>query len=183
MDVLVIDRMLPKRRRAWSLIGTLREKGNRTPALILSALGQVDDRIKGLRAGGDGLPAENPIHFAEPAGTGSKCCRARPWRPRPRKPPIVSATSSSIVFSHRVARGKDELTLQPREFPAAGISHEARRAGGDADHAAGKRLGLSFRSADPMSSTCIFRGCAPRSTRVFERAVASYDSRRGIHDP
>src|ERR1700759_3998829 len=51
-DVLGIDRMLPKR-DGLSLIGTLREKGNRTPALILSALGQVDDRIKGLRAGGD----------------------------------------------------------------------------------------------------------------------------------
>ena len=62
-DVLVIDRMLPKR-DGLSLIGSLREKGNRTPALILSALGQVDDRIKGLRAGGDDyLP--KPYSFAE----------------------------------------------------------------------------------------------------------------------
>ena len=62
-DVLVIDRMLPKR-DGLSLIGTLRDKGNRTPALILSALGQVDDRIKGLRAGGDDyLP--KPYSFAE----------------------------------------------------------------------------------------------------------------------
>src|SRR5438093_560019 len=51
-DVLVVDRMLPKR-DGLSLIGSLRDKGNRTPVLILSALGQVDDRIKGLRAGGD----------------------------------------------------------------------------------------------------------------------------------
>src|ERR1700704_4209604 len=48
-DVLVVDRMLPKR-DGLSVIGTLRDKGNRTPVLILSALGQVDDRIKGLRA-------------------------------------------------------------------------------------------------------------------------------------
>ena len=60
-DVLVIDRMLPKR-DGLSLIGTLREKGNRTPALILSALGQVDDRIKGLRAGGDEI-ALQPREF------------------------------------------------------------------------------------------------------------------------
>src|SRR5580704_18050337 len=78
-DVLVIDRMLPKR-DGLSLIGTLREKGNRTPALILSALGQVDDRIKGLRAGGDD------------------------YLPKP------------YTFAELVARGKDELTLQPREF-------------------------------------------------------------------
>jgi two-component system OmpR family response regulator len=43
-DVLVIDRMLPKR-DGLSVIGSLRDKGNRTPVLILSALGQVDDRI------------------------------------------------------------------------------------------------------------------------------------------
>ena len=62
-DVLVVDRMLPKR-DGLSVIGSLREKGNRTPALILSALGQVDDRIKGLRAGGDDyLP--KPYSFAE----------------------------------------------------------------------------------------------------------------------
>ena len=62
-DVLVVDRMLPKR-DGLSLIGSLREKGNRTPVLILSALGQVDDRIKGLRAGGDDyLP--KPYSFAE----------------------------------------------------------------------------------------------------------------------
>ena len=62
-DVLVVDRMLPKR-DGLSIIGTLRAKGNHTPALILSALGQVDDRIKGLRAGGDDyLP--KPYSFAE----------------------------------------------------------------------------------------------------------------------
>src|ERR1700740_1041188 len=62
-DVLVVDRMLPKR-DGLSLIGVLREKDDSTPLLILSALGQVDDRIKGLRAGGDDyLP--KPYSFAE----------------------------------------------------------------------------------------------------------------------
>ena len=62
-DVLIVDRMLPKR-DGLSLIGTLRDKGIETPALILSALGQVDDRVKGLRAGGDDyLP--KPYSFSE----------------------------------------------------------------------------------------------------------------------
>src|SRR5215475_14205610 len=62
-DVLIVDRMLPKR-DGLTLIGTLRAKGIETPALILSALGQVDDRIKGLRAGGDDyLP--KPYSFSE----------------------------------------------------------------------------------------------------------------------
>src|ERR1044071_7894508 len=54
-DVLIVDRMLPKR-DGLSVIGALRDKGNRTPVLILSALGQADDRIKGLRARGDAFP-------------------------------------------------------------------------------------------------------------------------------
>src|SRR5262249_52949159 len=62
-DVLIVDRMLPKL-DGLSIIGTLRSKGNQTPALILSALTQVDDRVKGLRAGGDDyLP--KPYSFSE----------------------------------------------------------------------------------------------------------------------
>ena len=62
-DVLIVDRMLPKL-DGLSVIGTLRSKGNDTPALILSALAQVDDRVKGLRAGGDDyLP--KPYSFSE----------------------------------------------------------------------------------------------------------------------
>ena len=62
-DVLIVDRMLPKL-DGLTVIGTLRSKGIETPALILSALGQVDDRVKGLRAGGDDyLP--KPYSFSE----------------------------------------------------------------------------------------------------------------------
>ena len=62
-DVLVIDRMLP-RRDGLSVIGELRKNGVATPVLILSALGQVDDRVTGLRAGGDDyLPT--PYAFSE----------------------------------------------------------------------------------------------------------------------
>src|SRR5436190_4477382 len=62
-DVLIVDRMLPKL-DGLSVIGTLRSKGVDTPALILSALGQVDDRVKGLRAGGDDYLAK-PYAFSE----------------------------------------------------------------------------------------------------------------------
>ena len=51
-DVLIVDRMLP-RLDGLSMIRELRNRGVRTPVLILSALGEVDDRVKGLRAGGD----------------------------------------------------------------------------------------------------------------------------------
>ncbi|MGB7833683.1 MAG: response regulator, partial [Xanthobacteraceae bacterium] len=62
-DVLIVDRMLPKL-DGLSVIGKLRADGISTPALILSALGQVDDRVKGLRAGGDDYLAK-PYAFSE----------------------------------------------------------------------------------------------------------------------
>jgi two-component system OmpR family response regulator len=49
-DVLIVDRMLPKL-DGLIVVKTLRSEGDRTPVLILSALGDVDDRVKGLRAG------------------------------------------------------------------------------------------------------------------------------------
>jgi len=51
-DVMIVDRMLPEL-DGLSIIKTLRGAGNDTPVLILSALGEVDDRVKGLRSGGD----------------------------------------------------------------------------------------------------------------------------------
>src|ERR1700722_8058840 len=62
-DVLIVDRMLPKR-DGLSLIGSLPSQSVETPVLILSALGQVDDRVKGLRSGGDDYLAK-PYAFSE----------------------------------------------------------------------------------------------------------------------
>ena len=65
-DVLIVDRMLP-RLDGLSVIKTLRAKGVRTPVLILSALGEVDDRVKGLRAGGDDYLTK-PYAYSRTAG-------------------------------------------------------------------------------------------------------------------
>lgn len=51
-DVIVVDRLLPKR-DGLSIVRMLRADHNKTPVLVLSALGEVDDRVAGLRAGGD----------------------------------------------------------------------------------------------------------------------------------
>src|SRR6201986_1926394 len=104
--------MLPKR-DGLSMIGALRDKGDRTPALILSALGQVDDRIKGLRAGGDDyLP--KPYSFAELLARVEVLSR-RHGGPAEETTYRVGDLELDRL-SHRVARGKDELTLQPREY-------------------------------------------------------------------
>ena len=62
-DVLIVDRMLPKM-DGLGVIKALRTDEIHTPALILSALGEVDDRVKGLRAGGDDYLTK-PYAFSE----------------------------------------------------------------------------------------------------------------------
>lgn len=111
-DVLVVDRMLPKQ-DGLSLIANLRANGVRTPVLILSALGQVDDRVTGLRAGGDDyLP--KPYAFSELLARVEVLAR--------RNSPQEGETSYSIGdleldrLARTVRRGSETIQLQPREF-------------------------------------------------------------------
>ena len=111
-DVLIIDRMLPKL-DGLALIGSLRAKGNETPVLILSALGQVDDRIKGLRAGGDDyLP--KPYSFAELLARVEVLSRRRGGRGEE----TVLRVGDLVLdrMSREVKRGEEDVSLQPREF-------------------------------------------------------------------
>jgi two-component system OmpR family response regulator len=110
-DVLIVDRMLPKR-DGLSVIGALRDKGLGTPALILSALGQVDDRVKGLRAGGDDYLVK-PYSFAELLARTEVLARRRGGR----EETVYRVADLALDrLSHRVTRGEDEILLQPREF-------------------------------------------------------------------
>ena len=112
-DVLIVDRMLPKL-DGLSLIGGLREQKIDTPVLILSALGQVDDRVKGLRAGGDDYLAK-PYAFSE--------LLARVEVLQRRK----GGSSGDVTvlrvggleldrLSHKLTREGKEIQIQPREF-------------------------------------------------------------------
>jgi two-component system, OmpR family, response regulator len=110
-DVLIIDRMLPKR-DGLSVIGGLRDKSINTPVPILSALGQVDDRVKGLRAGGDDYLVK-PYSFAELLARVEVLARRRGGR----EETVYRVADLELDrLSHRVTRGKDEIILQPREF-------------------------------------------------------------------
>src|SRR5471032_3639418 len=111
-DVLIVDRMLPKR-DGLSMIGALRAKGINTPALILSALGQVDDRVQGLRAGGDDyLP--KPYSFSELLARVEVLARRRGGRGEEMIYKVGDLQLDRL--SHQVTRGQDEIALQPREF-------------------------------------------------------------------
>jgi len=112
-DVLVVDRMLP-RLDGLSLIRSLREQKDATPALILSALAQVDDRVKGLRAGGDDyLP--KPYAFSELLARVEVLARRRA---APTAEPTTYRVGDLVLdrLAHRVSRAGSEIPLQPREF-------------------------------------------------------------------
>ena len=112
-DVLIVDRMLPKL-DGLSLIHGLREQGQDTPVLILSALGQVDDRVKGLRAGGDDYLAK-PYAFSELLARVEVLARRN--RPAQAEETVYRVGDLELDrLKHRVTRDGEEIDLQPREF-------------------------------------------------------------------
>lgn len=111
-DVLIVDRMLP-RLDGLSVIKTLRSSGHRTPVLVLSALGDVDDRVKGLRAGGDDYLTKPYAYSELLARIEALSRRAVPEEQETRY------TVGDLVLdrlSHRVSRAGEPIPLQPREY-------------------------------------------------------------------
>lgn len=113
-DVLVIDRMLP-RRDGLSILRMLRADGRATPVLVLSALGQVDQRVDGLRAGGDDYLVK-PYAFSELlARVDALARRAQP--PGTAAPGILKVADLELDLERRrVTRAGRLIRLQPREL-------------------------------------------------------------------
>ena len=111
-DVVIIDRMLPKL-DGLTIIQTLRASGNTTPILILSALHQVDERVKGLKAGGDDYLVK-PFAFAELVARIEVLVR----RQRPQHEQTLLQVSDLIMNfrTRKVTRAGKEIPLQNREF-------------------------------------------------------------------
>ena len=111
-DVLIIDRMLPKK-SGLEVIKDLREQKVKTPVLILSALGDVDDRVEGLRAGGDDYLVK-PYAFSELLARLQALVR--------RASPAQELTLLRVhdlqmdLIKHSVTRAGQVIHLQPREF-------------------------------------------------------------------
>ena len=110
--VMTIDRMLPGL-DGITVIRQLREDGIVTPALILSALGEVDDRVRGLRAGGDDYLVK-PFAFAELLARIEALAR--------RSAVVVKETVFRVedleldLVSRTAKRSGQDLGLRPREF-------------------------------------------------------------------
>ena len=111
-DVLVIDRMLPEL-DGLSIVKTLRQTGNSTPILILSALGDVDHRVEGLQAGGDDYLVK-PYAFSELLARLQALLRRR--QPDQVETTIRVRDLEMDLLKHKVTRAGKEISLLPREF-------------------------------------------------------------------
>lgn len=111
-DVMVVDRMLPKT-DGLTLVQRLRKAGNATPVLFLSALGDVDDRVAGLRAGGDDYLAK-PYAFAELLARIEALGRRGPSS-GPETALAVGDLEMDLL-RRTVTRHGQAIDLQPREF-------------------------------------------------------------------
>jgi two-component system, OmpR family, response regulator len=111
-DALIIDRMLPGR-DGLSIISTLRADGNATPVLILSALGEVDDRVQGLIAGGDDYLIK-PYAFSELLARLQALVRR--VQPEQQRTLLRVADLELDCLKRKVTRAGHKIALQPREF-------------------------------------------------------------------
>jgi two-component system, OmpR family, response regulator len=111
-DALVVDRMLPKR-DGLSVISSLRAKGDMTPALVLSALGEVDDRVTGLRAGGDDYLTK-PYAFSELLARLEVLLRRQTGGEQETRYQVGDLILNRL--SHEVKRADQSIVLQPREY-------------------------------------------------------------------
>jgi two-component system, OmpR family, response regulator len=112
-DVIIMDRMLPGDIDGLGIIEALRKSGSRVPILILSALSDVDERIRGLRSGGDD-------YLTKPFAFGELLARidalARRAQGNDAKTSLEVGDLRMDLLSRKVVRGQRPITLQPQEF-------------------------------------------------------------------
>ena len=112
-DAIIMDRMLPGNVDGLAIIEALRRSGNRTPILILSALNDVDERIRGLRSGGDDYLTK-PFAFGELLARVDALGRRGVDAGAERTLQVGDLRMD--LLSRRVTRGSRGISLQPREF-------------------------------------------------------------------
>ena len=106
--------MLPKM-DGLTMIGALRDQGLQTPVLILSALSQVDDRVKGLRAGGDDYLTK-PYAFSELLARVEVLSRRSRSNANGEATLLRTGALELDRLGHKLTRDGREITLQPREY-------------------------------------------------------------------
>jgi two-component system OmpR family response regulator len=113
-DALIVDRMLP-RLDGLALLRTLRQEGDHTPVLILSALGDVDDRVQGLHCGADDYLVK-PFAMAELLARLQILCRRRQQSGGAVPTRLQVGDLEMDLLTQEVRRQGEVLALQPREY-------------------------------------------------------------------
>lgn len=113
-DLIICDRMLPGL-DGLALIKTLRGAGNETPILILSALADVDDRVTGLRSGGDDYLTK-PFAFEELVARVEVLSKRKSSEGQGQPTVLSVADLKMDLLARTVTRGDRKIDLQPREF-------------------------------------------------------------------
>ena len=112
-DIMVFDRMLPGRMDGLAIIAQLRSMGNATPAIIVSALSNIDERVSGLRGGADDYLSK-PFAFSELlARIEALLRRAIPGQDTQQ---LQVADLLLDTRAMRVTRAGKQIALQPREY-------------------------------------------------------------------
>ncbi|NOZ37619.1 MAG: response regulator transcription factor [Gammaproteobacteria bacterium] len=111
-DILILDRMLPAL-DGLSILKTLRSSDRQTPVIILSALGEVDDRVQGLKAGGDDYLVK-PFAFSELLARIEALLRRGEIKPDIRLLKVADLELDRLT--HTVKRAGKTINLQPREY-------------------------------------------------------------------
>ena len=114
LDLAIVDRMLPKL-DGLALVQSLRATGRKFPVLILSALGDVDDRITGLRAGGDDYLTK-PYHMSELMARIDALARRGELGGADSVTKLKLADLELDRMTRRVMRGGKKIELTAREF-------------------------------------------------------------------
>ncbi len=110
-DVIVLDRLLPEL-EGLAIVEQIRRDGNTTPVLVLSALGEVEERVRGLRAGGDDYLTK-PFAFTELTARIDALLRRSP---EPRATLLRVADLELDLLNREARRGLRKLDLQDREL-------------------------------------------------------------------
>lgn len=110
-DCIVLDIMLPHR-SGWEVLRELRDQGQRTPVVVLTALGSVDQRVTGLQNGADDYLVK-PFEFPELVARIEAVCRRSGVRPAAQ---LRSGDLTLDLTTRRVRCGEREIDLTPTEF-------------------------------------------------------------------
>lgn len=115
-DLIVLDRMLPGNLDGLGMLTTLRASGVLTPVLILSALGDLDERVRGLRAGGDDYLTK-PFEFIElTARLDALNRRHNQSTSQPQDNRVRIGNLEIDLLRRTVRRGERQIDLLPREY-------------------------------------------------------------------